>query len=173
MRLETAALVASVGLFFACASPDDDSWEGAADDELGEGAGGSGGAPSTTKGATKSSTNTVTTGNGPTTAPSTTGANTNTVASTTSPAVTTGGGCDVGTCEDCQSCALNGGPCTAAVDACFNDTECYALIDCLSNCFDDVCFNQCATDHQAGMPLYNAVGECVFCDVCVTTCGAC
>lgn len=172
MRLRTAALVAGAGLFFACASPDDDSWEGAADDELGEGAGGSGGAPSTTKGATQAATNTATTGSGTTTAPSTTGANTSTVASTTS-AVTTGGGCDVGTCEDCQGCALNGGPCTAAVDACFADTECYALLDCLSNCFDDACYNQCATNHQAGMPLYNTVGECVFCDVCIGSCGAC
>jgi hypothetical protein len=40
-------------------------------------------------------------------------------------------------------------------------------------CGDDVCFQGCFDSHPAAMPLYNAVGECIYCDACLTTCGGC
>lgn len=157
---------ASAGLLLACASPDDDSWQGAAGDDLEEeGAGGAGGAKQGTTVATGTTT-TGTTSSGP----STTGSST-TSASTTSGA-TSGGGCDVGSCDSCQSCATNG-PCASTIDACFNDTDCYALIDCLNACVDDVCANACANAHPSGMQLYMAAADCVFCTQCSGTCGAC
>ncbi len=157
-----ATLVAGLGLLFACASPDDDSWQGAADDELGEGAAGAGGS---------SSTKTVTSG-ATTTASVTTGVSSSATVGGSTSTVTTGGGCDSGSCDSCQQCAMNGA-CAASIDACLNDTACYALLECLNACVDEACFNECANTHSAGIPLYNAVGDCVFCDVCVSTCGAC
>jgi hypothetical protein len=65
------------------------------------------------------------------------------------------------------------GVCAASLNACFSDAECYALVECLSACTDDACFQNCANSHPGAMPLYNAVGECIFCDACVSSCGAC
>jgi hypothetical protein len=166
MTRTIAILVASAGLLFACASPDDDSWQGAAGDELDEGgAGGTG--PSKKNGTTASgSTVAETTSAGPTTS------TTVTTGSTTAAATTSGGGCDTGSCESCQSCAMNG-PCASTIDACFNDADCYALIECLNTCVDDVCANACADAHPSGMQLYIAAADCVFCVQCPATCGAC
>ncbi len=165
MGLRIATLVASFGLLFACASPDDDSWEGAAGDEVGdnEGAGGT-----ISSGSTKSSAS------GNSVASSSVASTTQASSSVASTAVSSssGGTCDSGNCDSCQQCALNG-PCSAAVDACFNNPDCYALIECLQSCFDDVCFNDCANTHSAGLPLYDAVGVCVICDQCSSSCGGC
>jgi hypothetical protein len=168
MGLRIAALVASFGLLFACASPDDDSWEGAAGDEVGdnEGAGGT----TSSGGSTKASS-------GGNSVASSSVASSSNVASSTAVSSTvvsssSGGTCDSGNCDTCQQCALNG-PCSGAVNACFADPECYALIECLQDCFDDACFNACASAHSAGLPLYDAVGICVICDQCSLSCGGC
>ncbi len=158
----TIAALVACGLFAACASPDDDSWSGAADEELvedGEGAGGNQKPSSTTVGASTTVAATVTSVTASTVAASTT--------------VTTGNpSCDGGSCDSCQSCAMNG-MCAPQIDACLNDADCYALIECLQSCVDDVCMNNCASSHPSGMTLYSAAGECVFCDACPVSCGAC
>ena len=78
----------------------------------------------------------------------------------------------MGSCDSCQTCAMEG-VCAASLNACFSDAECYALVECLSACADDACFQNCANSHPGAMPLYNAVGECIFCDACVSSCGGC
>lgn len=167
MRLGVATLVASCALSFACASPDDDSWSGAAADEtaLGgttEGGGGSsmnvggwgggGGAPPMNH-----PTNTVT-------------SNTTTTTQTTSTGATMT--CDAGSCDSCQQCAMSGA-CSGAIDACFADQSCNALLGCMSDCVDEICAQTCADENPSGMALYTAAGECVFCEECPLSCGAC
>jgi hypothetical protein len=44
------------------------------------------------------------------------------------------------------------------------------LYFCLQMCADDACVDQCAMDHQTGVPLYNDMLDCVFCQECTTSC---
>jgi hypothetical protein len=169
MERRYAYLAACSLIVVACADAEDDSWNGAAGNKINEtnGGNGSGGEPPTLGGAPSDGGNHSSDGG----SPSTPGPGPTTV--TSGPTTTTsGGGCDIGSCDSCQGCAMEG-PCAASVDACFNDTECYALIECMNPCVDDACFQACADSHPAGIGLYNAVGECVYCDACFTTCGGC
>jgi hypothetical protein len=165
-RLGIATFVALSGLVCACATADDDSWAGVAGELSDGGDGGSGGAPGTTSGSTTGTATVTSTSHGATTTGVTTG-------STTSAVTTGGGGCDTGSCDTCQQCAMNGGPCSDEIDACFANVDCSAFLDCLSACGDDVCMNACVDAHPNGLPLYDAVGTCVFCDACPLTCAAC
>jgi hypothetical protein len=166
MERRYAYLAACSLIVVACANAEDDSWNGAAGDQINETQGGSGGQPSSNGGAPSNGGNHSSDGGTPAVGPGPT-----TV--TSGPTTTTGGGsCDIGSCDSCQGCAMEG-PCAASIDACFNDTECYALLECLNPCVDETCFQACADSHPAGISLYNAVGECVYCDACFTTCGGC
>ncbi|MEZ4440254.1 MAG: MYXO-CTERM sorting domain-containing protein [Polyangiaceae bacterium] len=76
------------------------------------------------------------------------------------------------TCDGCLQAATTGqGACINAVNACFNNTACGALVDCINNCSTQACVNQCAQQHSGGVNLYNAIFTCV-CDVgCPAECG--
>ncbi|MBL8744097.1 MAG: hypothetical protein JNK04_23480 [Myxococcales bacterium] len=155
-------------LVVACADAEDDSWNGAAGDRIHESEGGNGGQASNGGSPSANGGNHSTDGG----APSETGPGPTTVTSGPTTTTTGGGSCDIGSCDSCQGCAMNG-PCAASIDACFNDTECYALIECMNPCVDDACLQACASSHPSAMPLYNAVGECIYCDACPSTCGGC
>jgi hypothetical protein len=149
-------------LICGCATAMDDGFPGNTEDEVQEGEGGAGGSGFGGDPGVINATVTVTS--------TTHGA---TVTSTvTSSATTTGGdpGCDTGSCDSCQQCALNG-VCSGQVDACFANPECSALLDCLSSCVDEICMNDCVNAHPGGIDQYNAVGECIFCTACPLTCG--
>ena len=79
--------------------------------------------------------------------------------------------------EDCDACVASqqqpNGACGSAVDACFNDTECAALNQCLTDCGSNAtCQNQCVNEHAAGVPLYFSIFDC-FCETgCVDECAA-
>jgi hypothetical protein len=155
------AAMAGCALLCGCATAADYGFPGNSTDDLQEGdgdggAGGFGGAPGVIN--VSSAT--------------TTQATSVTSTSVTSTSVTTSGGgeCDLGSCESCQQCAMNG-VCSGSVDACLANTECGALWECLSGCADDICANDCANAHAGGMDQFNAVGECVFCTACPITCG--
>jgi hypothetical protein len=160
MTSNIAAFVAVSALLCACASPDDDSWAGAAGEDGEGGEGGSGGAKTS---GSSSATKAVSA----TTAPAT-----STVAQAATTVTTGTSGCDVGDCGTCQSCAMSG-ICADEVDACFNDAECYAFLECLQNCVDEACANDCANAHPTGVNLYIVASDCVFCTGCPVTCGAC
>ncbi len=130
------------------------------------GAGGAGGAGQTTVGPGTTTTNdtvgvtTVAVGPGPTSSVS--------VVTSTSSGPSD---CDnTGDCGFCQQCALEG-PCAADWDACLSNIDCAALIDCITQCTDDGCYEKCQDTYQAGIDLYMTVATCVVCDACFADCG--
>lgn len=76
------------------------------------------------------------------------------------------------TCDLCQQVAQSGS-CSGAIDACFNNTSCANLVDCLNNCpsGDSACYQGCANTNSAGLPLYNAIFDCT-CTACDTECAS-
>ncbi len=133
------------------------------------GGGGSSSASGTGGAATTSATSTTatTTGSGGT-GPATSSASVSSTAATTG----AGGGstCDNQLdCDTCTACAQNS-VCLAAIDACFNDTQCYDLVDCVNTCADEVCMNDCADQNPAGMVLYMGAIECMLCTACPNDC---
>jgi len=81
-------------------------------------------------------------------------------------------GCDgTGSCDTCSACAqAAGGPCAAAVDACFSDPECSAFNDCILPCGDQACFDLCSSTYPNGASLYAAAIACIYCDTCPNDC---
>jgi hypothetical protein len=75
------------------------------------------------------------------------------------------------TCDDCAQAAQNqGGTCAQATSACVNDDQCIGLADCLSNCSDQACVDDCASQYSAGIDAYNAVIDCICNDACASEC---
>lgn len=76
------------------------------------------------------------------------------------------------TCDGCLEAATTGqGACIGAVNACFNDSSCGGLVQCINGCGTQTCVNQCAQQWQAGIPLYEAIFDCVCTTGCPTECG--
>jgi MYXO-CTERM domain-containing protein len=77
------------------------------------------------------------------------------------------------TCDSCFDSEVNspGGACASTVEACFNDTSCAALVDCVQNCTTDACVQGCAEQHANGVAKYNAIFEC-WCQACADVCTA-
>jgi len=76
-------------------------------------------------------------------------------------------------CNDCFQGAISGaGPCVSSVEACFADTNCEGLVDCIDGCGGSTsCINGCGSQWQAGVPLYNAIFDCT-CGVCASECSS-
>ncbi|MGZ3419382.1 MAG: hypothetical protein ACXWUG_30355 [Polyangiales bacterium] len=66
-------------------------------------------------------------------------------------------------CGDCVSTS-----CGSEGSACFSDTACTDLVDCLSACSDDACASACMTAHPS--PVYDAFLGCVSAK-CSAPCG--
>ncbi|HSN96992.1 MAG TPA: hypothetical protein VLS89_01800 [Candidatus Nanopelagicales bacterium] len=134
------------------------------DHNSGEGGSGSSSVGPTTSITTGPTTTSVTTG--PTTSV-TTGPTTTTSTSTGTPT----GFCDgTGDCLSCQDCALNGGPCSTLWNECLGDASCVALLECLGNCFDDACIEECFESYPEAQGLYQQLVVCVICDSCYSDC---
>ncbi len=163
LELGTGVLAAgllAVAMGVGCADglgPDDFP---ASDDDDGDIGPGAGGAPP------HETTTTTTTS----TTASTTTTTTTTTSASVGPSSGSGGVCDnSGDCGSCANCSL-GQSCAGEMNACFSDADCSALIDCLGDCFDEVCANACADAHPSGMQLYMAMTMCAFCDACPSDC---
>ncbi|MCB9588332.1 MAG: hypothetical protein H6718_23190 [Polyangiaceae bacterium] len=88
----------------------------------------------------------------------------------------TGGGdsCTDGGTGDCQTCQTTaqsaGGCCESEAAACGAEQDCVDFDDCITPCFDgqgnadQACLQQCATDHQTGFGIYQALVVCVVGD---------
>ena len=142
-----------------------------------DGGGGSGGAPQPssgpgqTKGPTTTTKTVATTGPaGPTTVqtvgPTTTNqqSSISVVSGTTSSSM-----CDSGDCASCQDCSFNG-PCFLETQACTNNQDCIDLINCLGECFDQACYDECSMQYAGGLDDYSNLVYCVFCDACYFSC---
>lgn len=148
-------------------------------DGSGSGVGGSGGAGGSTASTTTTDTTTTfpnTTSSGTTTTFTTTTSSGTTTTFTTTTTPTGPSGCDnTGNCGDigigCIGCALEG-PCADGYDACMNDMDCTAVIDCFSGCDggDQACFQTCIDQHPSGFQLYETFVLCVICDACPNDC---
>jgi hypothetical protein len=59
-----------------------------------------------------------------------------------------------------------------SVDACFDDTDCDALVTCLNNCSTGSCQQDCVDDHPSGFALFDAIFVCVCDNACNSECGS-
>ena len=94
------------------------------------------------------------------------------VASSSSASSGSGGGgvCDnQSNCDNCMNCSV-GSVCATQANTCLADLDCNDFLDCLNNCFDDVCANQCVSDHPSGANLYFALLDCALCTACTNDC---
>jgi hypothetical protein len=86
--------------------------------------------------------------------------------------ITGAGGGTAMNCDQCFSWSTSGqGPCMGAVNACVNNTECNAIMDCLNGCTTYACQQSCFTQHPSGQALYDAIFTCVCQTGCPTECG--
>jgi len=125
------------------------------------GAGGNGGATGTTASSSSSgwTGSTTTSSSGTTTSSS----------GWSSSSSSSGSLCDnSGDCGACQSCAIEEA-CWAEWDACMS-TECYALLDCFQNCWDDACYEDCLQQYPDAQEPYIELAICVVCDACYSDC---
>lgn len=58
------------------------------------------------------------------------------------------------------------------MDACLNNQDCLALLDCLYECYDETCANACASTYPDGMDPYIDVTVCAYCQACPASCAA-
>jgi hypothetical protein len=87
--------------------------------------------------------------------------------------------CDTGdpsgaNCQDsasgCLACAL-AGSCSDEYDTCASNEDCIAFVTCIApTACDQVCVDQCATDHPTGETLYNDLVYCAICEECPIDC---
>ena len=76
------------------------------------------------------------------------------------------------TCDECWTASTNGsGACAGAVNTCYNDTDCYALLTCFNGCGNNYsCQQTCVNQHPSGWGVYQQIGDCVCQTGCVTEC---
>ncbi len=77
------------------------------------------------------------------------------------------------TCDECFSAATSGqGACMDEVNACYNDSDCYNMLVCFSNCSsgDQACYQTCADQHPSGLEIYYTIYDCVCETGCVDEC---
>jgi hypothetical protein len=69
----------------------------------------------------------------------------------------------------CQACAI-AGACADENTACGDSADCQAYVTCYYACGSQACVDDCGTMHPMGAPLFQALAQCVFCDVCYVDC---
>lgn len=75
------------------------------------------------------------------------------------------------TCDQCFQAATTGdGSCMSAVNACFNNTDCNALVECFNGCATYSCQNGCIDAHPSGYNIFLGIYDCVCDGACVTEC---
>jgi MYXO-CTERM domain-containing protein len=74
-------------------------------------------------------------------------------------------------CNACSAGATQNGSCVNATNACFQDADCAALVQCYQGCTSTSCINACNTQHVDGLTQYVAIERCVCVDACATACG--
>ncbi len=85
-----------------------------------------------------------------------------------------GGDCAMGggvTCDQCAQTETNsGGACASAWDACLNDNDCLAFVQCLQPCQTQACVDQCVQDNPNGVAGYQATLDCLCTTGCPVEC---
>lgn len=81
------------------------------------------------------------------------------------------GGGGAQTCDQCaQSSTSQGGACENAWNACTNDADCVALVQCLNNCGPQSCVDACVQNNPNGVDLYSATLQCICDSGCPSEC---
>ncbi len=85
-----------------------------------------------------------------------------------------GGECDQqDDCDACATCAASHNPrCTALWQDCSNETDCSDLLDCVTLCTTNDCFQACGDAHPASTDAVNGVYQCLICNACSADCRA-
>lgn len=106
-----------------------------------------------------------TTSSGPTTT-----AGPSTSAGPTSTTTGGGGACDnSGACSTCANCAEQGA-CASEYNACASSQDCIDFANCVGNCSDQTCTDNCTASYPAGVDLYVNFAQCVVCGSCFNDC---
>lgn len=84
--------------------------------------------------------------------------------------------CENGTCaggESCDLCEADSvdGECKSVWAACFGNSECASLKECIDGCDTNQCVQDCANEYEGGIDLINAGYECLCEVACVDECG--
>jgi len=71
----------------------------------------------------------------------------------------------------CTGCAVQT-PCAAAYKSCYDDITCFDFNMCVSMCAnnDATCQTGCASKYPSGAAHFNALVDCIVCQVCPTSC---
>jgi hypothetical protein len=101
---------------------------------------------------------------------------TNDVSATVTTAVTVGptttgtGGGPEQPCIDCVNDSV-GNVCSNQAEACSNNPECAANLDCQQSCgWNQPCKQKCAEAHPTGAAAFTALMECTICQACGSQC---
>src|SRR5690606_2173034 len=85
--------------------------------------------------------------------------------------------CGNGTCggssQSCEECiqGAQSGTCASSTNACFNDSACSALLQCLGSCNgNQSCLADCESTHAAGVGKASAYVNCLEA-ACASACG--
>jgi len=82
-----------------------------------------------------------------------------------------GGSAGAPDCGACFDQSTSGqGSCSAEVDACWSDSACHDLVQCLDACTTSKCQQGCLKDHPTGEALYDQINECVCSQGCRAPC---
>lgn len=75
------------------------------------------------------------------------------------------------TCDQCaQTETGNGGACSSQWNACLNNAECLAFVQCLQPCQTQACVDQCVQQHPNGVDGYTATLDCLCTTGCQVEC---
>lgn len=75
-------------------------------------------------------------------------------------------------CNACSGGATQNGKCSNLTQACFQDAQCSALVQCYQTCSTTSCMNTCNTQHTGGLTKYVAIESCICNDACEAACSA-
>ena len=73
-----------------------------------------------------------------------------------------------GTCQDCANSSTMAG-CSSQYQSCGGDQDCVDFSNCLQNCQNQSCVDQCTSAHQQGAQVYSQLIQCI-CMVCSNEC---
>jgi len=68
--------------------------------------------------------------------------------------------CNAGTCSISINDPCMNTNCCPQIEACFSNTNCTGLMDCLRNCTDQTCADVCSQQNPDGVPAYEDLTDC-------------
>jgi len=74
-----------------------------------------------------------------------------------------------GSCDECVSCAVDGGACEESLNACMASSDCQVAVSCIQECQTEECVDDCLQQNPDGVGLAVDIYQCVG-DACGGSC---